>query len=64
MLWKKQEEESIPTSSAAENLHTQVKGVPELHRDDPHVLSSYQLTQPTGHRGPAHHPDLKHLGDD
>lgn len=49
------------TSSAAEGLHTQVEGVSELYRDDAQVASSDQPTKPAGHRGPAHHPYLKHL---
>lgn len=54
---------SVPslTSSAAKDLHTQVEGVSELHRDDAQVASSDQPTEPAGHRGPAYHPDLKHL---
>lgn len=49
------------TSPAAEDLHTQVEGVSELHRDDAQVASSDQPTERAGHRGPAHHPYLKHL---
>lgn len=49
------------TSSAAHNLHTQVESVSELHRDDTQVASSDQPTEPAGHRGPSHHPHLKHL---
>lgn len=49
------------TSPAAEDLHTQVEGVSELHGDDAQVASSDQPTEPAGHRGPAHHPYLKHL---
>lgn len=33
----------------------------ELHGDDAQVASSDQPTEPAGHRGPAHHPHLKHL---
>lgn len=49
------------TSSAAEDLHAQVKRVPVLCRHDAHVASSDQPTEPAGHGGPAHHPYLKHL---
>lgn len=49
------------TSSAAEDLRTQVEGVSELNRDDAQVASSDEPTEPAGHRGPAHHPHLKHL---
>lgn len=49
------------TSSAAEDLDTEVKGVSELHGDDAQVASSDQPTEPAGYRGPTHHPHLKHL---
>lgn len=49
------------TSPAAEDLHAQVEGVSELHRDDAQVASSDQPPEPAGYRGPAHHPYLKHL---
>lgn len=49
------------TSSAAEDLHTQVEGVSELHRDDAQVARFDQPTEPAGHRGSAYHSQLKHL---
>lgn len=49
------------TSSAAEDLHTQVEGVSELHRDDAQVARFDQPTEPAGHRGSAYHSHLKHL---
>lgn len=33
----------------------------ELYWDDAEVASSDQPPKPTRHRGPAHHPHLKHL---
>lgn len=53
----------VLASSAAEDLHTQVEGVSELHRDDTQVASSDQPTEPARHGRPAHHPNLKHLRD-
>ena len=51
------------TSSAAKDLHTQVKGVSELHREDAQVASSDQPTQPSSNRSPAQHPDFKDLNE-
>lgn len=48
-------------SSAAEDLHSQIEGVSELHGDDAQVASFDQPTEPAGHRGSAHHAHLKHL---
>lgn len=52
---------SFLTSSAAEDLHTQVEGVSELHGDDAQVASSDQTIEPAGDGRPAHHPHLEHL---
>lgn len=49
------------TSSAADDLHTQVEGVSELHRENAKVPSFDKPVEPAGHRGSANHSHLKHL---
>lgn len=52
------------TSSAAEDLNTQVERVSELHGNDAQVASPDKPAEPAGHRGPTHHPYFKHLHHD
>lgn len=52
------------TSSAAEDLNTQVERVSELHGNDAQVASPDKPAEPAGHRGPTHHPYFKHLDQD
>lgn len=50
-----------PTSSTAQDLHSEVEGVVVLHWYDTEVASLHQPSQPACYWSPAHHPHIKHL---
>lgn len=49
------------TSCAAQDLHSQVEVVSELHWEEAQISCPDRATQPAGHRAPAQHPHLEHL---